>query len=51
MFMHFMHGHHTEKREVTVASDFIRTLVAVQILRMIFGEHSKRIFHELAIKI
>ena len=45
MFMHFMHEHHSEKKEVTMASNFIRTLVAVQIIRLVFGEHSKRIFH------
>ena len=49
--MHFMHGPHSEKTEVSMASNFIRTLVAVQVIRLIFGEHSKRIFHELAIKI
>lgn len=46
-----MHEHHSESKEVSVASNFIRTLVAVQIIRLVFGEHSKRLFHEVAIKI
>jgi len=51
MFMHFMHGGHNEKSEVRHASNFIRNLVGVQILRLIFGEHTRRIFYELAIKV
>lgn len=45
MFMHFMHGEHTEKKEVKEASVFIRNLVGVQVLRLIFGEHTRRIFN------
>lgn len=51
MFMHFMHGHHSEKSEVKQAMFFIRNLVGVQILRIIFGEHARRLFHELAIEV
>lgn len=49
--MHFLHGHHESKDDVAMAENFIRNLVCIQILRLIFGEHSKRLFHELAIMI
>ena len=51
MFLHFLHGHHTENREVRQAEKFIKMLVGVQVLRAIFGEHTRRLFHELAIKV
>jgi hypothetical protein len=51
MFMHFMHGQHSEKSEVKEASVFVRNIVGVQLLRLVFGEHTRRIFHELAIKV
>ena len=45
MFLHYLHGHHTEKSEVRKAENFIQMLVAVQVLRVIFGEHTRRLFH------
>lgn len=51
MFMHYLHGHHTEKSEIRKGQNFIKMLVGVQILRTIMGEHTRRLFHELAIKV
>lgn len=51
MFMHFMHERHSEKSEVREASVFVRNIVGVQILRLVFGEHTRRMFYELAIKV
>ena len=51
MFMHFMHEHHSERSEVEASYNFLRTFLVVQVLRIIFGEHSKRLFKELSIKV
>lgn len=46
--MHFMREKHLQKREY---GDFIIKFVVIQFLRIFFGEHSKRLFHELALKV
>lgn len=46
--MHFMREKHLEESE---SSDFIYKFILVQFLRIFFSEHSKRLFHELAIKV
>jgi hypothetical protein len=47
-FMHFMREKHLERREY---GDFIEKFIVIQLLRIFFSEHSKRLFHELAIKV
>jgi ABC-type multidrug transport system fused ATPase/permease subunit len=47
-FMHFMREKHLERREY---GDFIEKFIIIQLLRIFFSEHSKRLFHELAIKV
>lgn len=47
-FMHFMREKHLERREY---GDFIEKFIIIQFLRIFFSEHSKRLFHELAIKV
>lgn len=46
--MHFMREKHIQRREY---GDFIGKFVVIQFLRIFFGEHSKRLFHELALKV
>lgn len=47
-FMHFLKEKHLEESQY---SDFIYVFIGVQFLRIFFSEHSKRLFHELAIKV
>ena len=47
-FMHFMREKHLQKRQY---GDFIGKFLVIQFLRIFFGEHSKRLFHELALKV
>jgi hypothetical protein len=50
-FLHFMHEHHVDKDEISSTEILIESFIVLQLLRIIFGEHSKRLFYELAIKI
>ncbi len=50
-FLHFMHEHHVDKDEISSTELLIESFIVLQLLRIIFGEHSKRLFYELAIKI
>jgi hypothetical protein len=47
-FMHFMREKHHDGDE---NRDFIFKFILIQCLRIFFSEHSKRVFHELAIKV
>lgn len=47
-FMHFMREKHLDRRE---SGDFIEKFIVIQLFRILFSEHSKRLFHELAIKV
>ena len=47
-FMHFMKEKHLEESQY---SDFISVFLIIQFLRIFFTEHSKRLFHELAIRV
>jgi len=40
-----MHEHHVNKSEVASAQSFIEKFFIVQFLRIIFGEHAKRLFN------
>ena len=47
-FMHFMREKHLQRRDY---GDFIEKFIVIQMLRIFFSEHSKRLFYELAIKV
>lgn len=46
-----MHEHHVDQNEISSTEILIEGFIVLQVLRIIFGEHSKRLFHELAIKV
>lgn len=46
-----MHDHHVDQNEIITTELLIEGFVVLQFLRIIFGEHSKRLFFELAIKV
>lgn len=50
-FLHFMHEHHVDQNEISSTELLIEGFIVLQLLRIIFGEHSKRLFNELAIKV
>jgi len=47
-FMHFMKEKHLEDKQY---GNFIYVFIVIQFLRIFFTAHSKRLFHELAIKV
>lgn len=51
MFIGLFHGHLEEHYQIEQAKMFIPIIVVIQLLRIIFYEHSHRIFHELAVTI
>ena len=50
-FLTDMQGYGLKNVRVKTNSYFAEQFVLLQILRLIFGEHSKRLFNELAIKV
>ena len=50
-FLTDMQGYGPKKVRASTNSYFVEQFVLLQILRLIFGEHSKRLFTELAIKV
>lgn len=50
-FLTDMQGYGLKKVRVTTSSYFAQQFIVLQFLRLIFGEHSKRLFNELAIKV
>ena len=47
-----MQGYGSKKKiKVTQDSAFTEHFILLQFLRLLFGEHSKRLFYELAIKV
>ena len=50
-FLTDMQGYGLKKIRVKTDSSFAEQFVLLQLLRLIFGEHTKRLYHELAIKV
>jgi ABC-type multidrug transport system fused ATPase/permease subunit len=50
-FLTDMQGYGLKKIRVSTSSYFAQQFVVLQFLRLIFGEHSKRLFNEMAIKV
>jgi hypothetical protein len=46
-----MQGYGLKKVRVKTNSYFAEQFVLLQLLRLVFGEHAKRLFNELAIKV